>query len=154
MDTSTSARARRLAGLVDWGAVAPGLMSFALLASLGMADGGLFPRTWRLASLALLALAGAALLVRRRVTVGRVEWAMLLALAGFAVWIAVSAVWSGSYSADAERALLYVVGVFAVLVVTERRAIGALLVGALCGIALVAGYGLAVYLFTSPALDP
>jgi O-antigen ligase len=132
-------------------------MSFAVLASIGLADGGLFPRTWRLGTLALLALAGAALLARRRVALGRLEWATLAALAAFAAWIAVSGAWSGRFSVsvlESERALLYVVAVLAVLLVAERRSLRPLLAGALAAISGVCAYGLGVHVFTSPPLDP
>lgn len=136
-----------------WPGVAPGLLAFAVLASVGVADGGLFPRTWRLGAFALFAVAAAALLGRERVAVRRLEWAALAALAAFAGWIALSAEWGGNRS-DGERALLYVSAVFAVLVLAERASIPHLLGGALAGITVASAYGLAIYLFTSPPLDP
>jgi O-antigen ligase/polysaccharide polymerase Wzy-like membrane protein len=131
---------------------AAALLGFAVLASVGLADGGLFPRTWRLGALALFAVAAAALLARGRIAVRRLEWAALTALAAFAGWIGLSVAWSGNAS-EAERALLYVAAVFAVLVVAERASVLFLLGGALAGITVVTAYGLSIYLFTSPPPD-
>jgi len=143
----------RLAVRLGWPQIAPGLLGFAVLASVGSADGGLFPRTWRLGAFALFAVAAAALLARRRVAVRRLEWAAVAALAAFAAWIGLSTAWSGSPS-EAERAVLYVAGMWAPLVLAERSSVAQLLGGALAGITVVSAYGLAIYLFTSPPLDP
>jgi hypothetical protein len=137
---------------LGWPRVAPGLLAFAVLASMGVADGGLFPRSWRLGTFAFFAVAAAALLARPRVVVRGIEWASVAALAAFAGWIALSSEWGGNRS-DGERALLYVAAVFAILVLAERASVPHLLGGALAGITVATGYGLAIYLFTSPPLD-
>lgn len=136
--------------------MAAGLLAFALLASTGLADGGLFPRTWRLATIALAALAAAALLARLRITLSRLEWGVLASLAAFAVWIAVSGAWSGAASVSilqAERTGVYVVGLLAMLLVAERASVPHLLGGLLAGITLVSAYGLVKYLFWPPPID-
>ena len=146
-----------LARRFGWPRVAPGLVSFGVLASVGLADGGLFPRTWRLATFALLAVAAAALIARERVAIARLEWLMLTALLGFGAWIALSATWSGRPSAsllEAERTLLYVAALFAIFTLVERSSVPHLLGGALAGISVASAYGLAIYFFTSPPLDP
>jgi O-antigen ligase len=146
-------RVDELAARLGWPQVAPGLLSFAVLASVGIADGGLFPRTWRLGAFALFAVGAAALLARERIAVRPLEWAAPAALVAFAGWIAISAAWGGNPS-ESERAFLYVGAVFAVLVLAERASVAQLLAGALAGITVVTAYGLGIYLFTSPPLDP
>jgi O-antigen ligase len=142
-----------LAARLGWPRIAPGLLSFAVLASMGVADGGLFPRSWRLGAFALFAVAAAALLARDRVAVRPLEWTALAVLAAYAGWIGLSYAWGGNPS-DGERALLYVAAVFATLVLAERTSVAHLLAGALAGITVVCAYGLATYLFTAPPLDP
>lgn len=142
-----------LAARAGWPQLAPGVLAFAALASIGIADGGLFPRTWRLGAFALLAVAAAALLARERVALDRLEWAAVAALAAYAAWITLSAEWGGN-ATNGERALLYVAAVFAMLLLAERASAPHLLGGVLAGITVVSAYGLSVYLFTSPPLDP
>ena len=145
-------RARRLANRLGWPRIAAGVLSSAVLVVVGVADGGVFPRTWRLGASALFAVAAAALLARARVAVARLDIAAVIALGAFALWIGLSALWGGNVS-QAERALLYVAAMLAPLVLAERRAVPHLLGGALAGITLVTAYGLGVYLFTSPPPD-
>lgn len=148
---------RRLAMRLGWPAIAPGLVAFSVIASIGVADGGLFPRAWRLGTLALVSIAGAALLARRRVGLGRTEWFVVGALVAYVGWTAASGAWSGDVSAgflNAERSLVYPAAVLAALLVTDRFSAVHLLVGVLAGATAVCGYGLGIYLFTSPPLDP
>ena len=145
--------ARAAAARLGWPRVAPGLLALGALATIGVADGGLFPRSWRLGAFAFFSVAAAALLARERVVVRRLEWAMLAALGALAAWIALSWTWGGNHS-NGERALLYLAAVFAVLVLAERASVPHLLGGVLAGTTVVAAYGLAVYLFTDPPLDP
>ena len=149
--------AQRLAVRLGWPAIAPGLVSFSVVVSLGLAQGGTFPRSWRLTAFALWALAAAALLARERVVIGRLEWLGIAALAGFTAWIALSAIWSERPSSallNAERSLTYVAAIFAVCVLVERSSLAHLLAGALAAITVLAGFGLAHKLLTSPPLDP
>lgn len=151
-----AAPVHRLKTRIGWPTVAPGLVAASVVTTVGLADGGLFPRTWRLATVALFAFAGAGLLARERVVVSRREWAMVAALAAFTGWIALSATWSEhpeSAVLEAERSLAYVAAVFAIVVLTERASLPHLLVGVLAGVTTVSAYGLVVYLFTSPPLD-
>jgi O-antigen ligase len=146
------ARIERSARRLGWPRIAPGLLAFAVLVAVGLADGGVFARTWRLGTFALFAVAAAALLARERIAFRPLELGAVAALAAFAVWIGLSELWSGNLS-QAERALLYVAGMFAALVIADRQSVPHLLGGALAGITVVAAYGLSVYLFTSPPLD-
>ena len=136
---------------------AAALLGFSVLASVGVADGGVFPRTWRLATLALCALAAAALLRRERVTLSRLEWGVLTSLAAYTAWVAASASWSGRSSVSilqAERNVVYVAGLLAALLVVERATVPQLLGGIVAGITAVSAYGLGEYLLRPPPLDP
>jgi O-antigen ligase len=148
-----AARIERLANRLGWPEIAPGLFAFAVLLAVGLADGGVFPRTWRLGASALFAVAAAALLARERVALRSLELWAVGAIGAFTVWIGLSASWSGNL-AQAERALLYVGALFTVLVLAERRSVPYLLAGTLAGITVVTAYGLSIYLFASPPLDP
>jgi O-antigen ligase len=142
---------------VAWPALASALLGFSVLVSVGVADGGVFPRTWRLATLALCALAAAVLLARKHVAFARLEWAVLASLAAYTAWIAASASWSGHSSVSmlqAERGVVYVAGLLAVLLVVERRTVPHLLGGIVAGITAVSAYGLGEYVLRPPPLDP
>jgi O-antigen ligase len=122
-----------------------------------LADGGLYPRTWRLATLALCAIAAAVVLLRERIAIGRLEWTMLGALTALACWTALSSVWSSNAAVSrlqAERVLPYLAAILAVLVVVEQPAVPHLLAGAVGGITIGSGYGLVRYVFWPPPLDP
>jgi O-antigen ligase len=148
----------RLGGFAEaWPRIAAALLGFSVLATMGFADGGVLPRAWRLATLALCAIAAAALLARARIALARLEWAVVAALAAFTGWIALSAAWSGRPTVSilqAERTVVYVALVLAVLLVAEREVVPHLLGGMVAGITVVAGFGLAEYLVSPPPLDP
>lgn len=146
-------RIHRLAERLGWPQVAPGVLAFAVLSAVGPADGGLFPRAWRLGAFALFAVAAAALLARVRVVLRPLEFGAVAALGAFAAWTGLSGLWSGNPS-QAERALLYTAAMLAPLVLAERRSVPHLLGGVLAGVTVVSAYGLSIYLFTSPPLDP
>ena len=128
-----------------------------MLASIGIADGGLFPRAWRLGTLALVSIAGAALLARRRVAVSPLEWTAVGGLVAYALLTLASGWWSGDFRLSAlmtERALVYPAALLAALLVTERRTVPHLLAGVVAAAALVCGYGMWIHYFKAPPLDP
>jgi O-antigen ligase len=134
-----------------------GTISFAVVAVVGFADGGYFQKTWRLSLLALLAIASAALLARGRIALRPSALGMLAALAALAGWTALSTVWADVPSMpmpEAERTLVYVAAVLAVLVGCSERSLPYLLGGALAGITADCAYGLVRYLFWPPARSP
>lgn len=140
-----------------WPAFAPAIVACSVLVVVALADGGLFPRTWRLATFALLALACAALLARERVVVTRAAWATTAMLTAFTAWIALSAAWSEHQESallEAERSLTYVSAVLAGAVLAERVTVPHLLGGVLVAVTAVTAYGLFLHQFTSPPLDP
>src|ERR671931_2660258 len=110
---------------IAWQRASPGIVSFTVVVVDGIAGGGYFPRAWRLTSFALLALALAALVGRRRIALGLLErWFLVL---------------------EAARDVVYLAAVAAVLLALERESLPVLLGGALGGITAVAGYGLGTY---------
>jgi hypothetical protein len=85
---------------------------------LAAADGGFFPQSWGWASLGLAWAVAAALLLRRRIELGRPALAMLGLLAALAGWTLLSVLWSESVpltALEAERTLLYVIAFAAFL---------------------------------------
>lgn len=150
-------RGRLAAAREAWPRLAACLLGFALPASVGFADGGVFPRAWRLATLALCAIGAAALLGRRRIEVARLEWAVVAALAAYAGWIALSQAWSARPAnslLQAERAVAYAALVLAVLLLVERATLPYLLAGTVAGVTLVSGWALLEYVVWPPAPDP
>jgi hypothetical protein len=135
------------------------LVPGAVVLAAGAADGGFFPTAWGLLAIALFSLAGIGLLVRERIVLGSLEWGVLVGLAALVAWIALSMVWSASplrSLREAERGLIYVAGVFAVLITVRRRALAVLLGGVVAAISAIAAYGFVSRLFpTRPiAVDP
>jgi hypothetical protein len=125
-------------------------LGFALtIGILAASHGGYFPTSWGWSALALFWVAAMALLVRRRIVVSHAEVALLLATTALVSWIALSIVWSSARVEsvqELERALVYVAGVLALLVVVRRRSVSSLLAGLLAAAALVAAYALATRL--------
>lgn len=147
----------RAAGRLGWPSIAPGLVSFSVLASIGIADGGLFPRAWRLGTLALVSIAGAALLARKRVAVSPLEWTAVGGLVVYALLTLVSGRWSGDFRLSGlmtERALVYPAALLAALLVTERRTVPQLLAGVVAAASVILSYGLWVHYLKAPPLDP
>ena len=140
-----------------WIELLPAIVAFGFVLVVGISGGGFFPRTWRLALLALLLVTGAALVARERIVLGRRDWVALGALGALAAWTAASSLWSSLPTAsliEAERALLYATALLAVLLGVGSRELPQLLAGALAGIAGVGAYALGRYVFSPPPLDP
>src|SRR5688572_18526612 len=140
-----------------WIDVLPGLVAFGFVFVVGLSGGGFFPRTWRLALLALLLVSAAALIVRDRVALGARDWVALGALGALAAWTAASSRWSSLPTAslvESERALLYAVALLAVLVGAGRRELPQVLAGALAGVAGVGAYAFGRHVLSPPPLDP
>jgi hypothetical protein len=148
---STGARhpfARRQAAV--WPGSAITLAVLAAVAAPAVANGAYFPTSWGWISLAFGWVALLALLLRRVLLLGRLEYGTLGALVALGGWTALSALWSSSVTQsllDTERTAVYILGAAAVLLVVTRRRLPALLSGATAGIALVCAYALATRLF-------
>src|SRR6266540_432197 len=107
------------------------------------ADGGFFPGSWRAATLCFCALAGIGLLIPERVTVHTGELGLVAALAALAAWIGLSALWSddrGTSLLELERAVVYPLGVGALVLLAGRRLIPAVLIGIVAAVVAVAAY--------------
>lgn len=129
-------------------AAAPALLGFLAVGGLAANNGGYFPTVWGWGALALFSVAAVALVVNSTVSLGRLELLFLAGLVAFASWIAASVAWSGTPNTvlEVERALVYVAGTLAFLLVVRRRALPNVLGGVLTAIVLASGYGLATRL--------
>jgi hypothetical protein len=139
-----AAAKRRL--LAYWGAVALVVPVFGLAA----ADGGYFAESWGWATLAYLWLAALALILRTQVRLGRLDLAVLGSLSSLALWTLVSTAWSSSPAQtplEAQRALIYVAAVAAVLLLAEPRSVRTLIGGLAAAITLVCAWGLTEHVF-------
>jgi O-antigen ligase len=142
---------------VAWQRAAPGIVSFTVVLVDGLAGGAYFPRPWRLTTFALLAFALAALVGRRRIALGGVERGFLALVAAVTAWTAASTWWSdtpGTSVLEAERDLVYLACVAAVLVGVERQSVFVLLGGALLGVTSATGYGLVTYVVFGHDVNP
>ena len=130
-------------------ALAPAVLGVAAVGLLAAFDGGYYPSAWSWSSFVLLWVAASAVLVSAQVRLSALEVVSVVALAAFVGWIALSTVWSSSASAtipEAQRALVYVAGLLAALLVSTRRSVQPLLAGTLAAITLACAYGLATRL--------
>ena len=132
-------------------------IGFAAVAVLGFDEGGYFERSWGWAVLAFAALVALALFLREEVVVGPLEWVSLGALAALAAWMLVSSAWGipGTEGPrEAERALVYLTGLGALLALVEARSVRGLLAGVLGATVALASYALADRFLGSSAPDP
>jgi O-antigen ligase len=137
--------------------LAPAAVAFAAVAALGADDGGYFAPSWGWSAIGLSAAGGLALLLRSTIAIGRLELAALGVLAALAGWIALSAVWSdlpAESLGEAERALVYVAGIGAALLVAAHRSLVPLLAGVLAATTGVAAYALANRAISGRQRDP
>src|SRR5919198_2761530 len=117
---------------IAWQRASPGIVSFTVVVVDGIAGGGYFPRAWRLTSFALLALALAALVGRPRIALGRIERWFLRLVAALTAWTAASTIWSDTPATsvlEAERDVVYLAAVAAILLGLERESLPVLLGG-------------------------
>jgi hypothetical protein len=128
----------------------PGVVAAAVVVLLSPNLGGYYTTSWGWPALVLGTVAVGAALLRGSLALGRLDAWFLGGLCAFVGWIAFSAVWSWSPPATAlevQRAVVYLVGVAAILLLCSRAGVPWLLGGlggACAGIALA---GLATRLF-------
>jgi O-Antigen ligase len=130
-------------------ALAAALVGFAPVVGLAGAQGGFFPSSWGWATLPLLWVVALALALRQQVRLSGAERLFIGLIAALAAWILISATWSVATAAsilEAERALVYVAGVAAVLVVCRSRLVYELLGGVLAAIGGITAFSLATRL--------
>ncbi|MEA2193576.1 MAG: hypothetical protein QOG42_10 [Solirubrobacteraceae bacterium] len=139
------------------GRLAIALGSFLLVVLIGNAHGGYFPTAWGWSALALAWVAGLALLLSSRATLGgRLELAFLTSLLLLIAWTALSILWSSNVEQsvlEVQRGLVYLAGALAGLLVVREISLPHLLGGALAGILWVCLQALASRLFP-PAAPP
>jgi O-Antigen ligase len=137
-------RVGRDAGRLGQLAIAAGLPFGAVLLT-GAVNGGYFPSEWGWPTLAFVLVCVLAVLVRERIVLTRLEWLALGSLAAFELWTLVSILWSASATEpalSAERTLVYVLFIAALLLVTSRTTAPAVLVGVLAAAVGLCGYAL------------
>src|SRR5262245_44786850 len=113
-------------------------------------SGGYFPSDWGLVLLAFTLLGAAAILLRDRVELGRLDLCFVGGLTLFAAWTFLSATWAqavGPAFYDGELALLYAVGAAAVLVALPTRTAEVPVLAVLVAAAAVSLYALGTHLF-------
>jgi len=145
------ARAQRLVReRLDSGPLVLGLTAFVCVGGLGLANGGYFPVSWGWAALGLLGLSVVLFARGQGRGVGALGLVFLVALVGLAIWTAVSSVWSldVTHTVDeVERIVVYVSAAGCALMLLPRAGERSLLVGVWAAVTLLAGYGLAIWLF-------
>jgi hypothetical protein len=114
------------------------------------AEGGYFPQQWGWPALGFLLVVGVVALLRDDLSLGRLEWITVGALAAYVAWVAVSTVWSPSATQpvlEVERTILYLAALLAVLLVSSRRSPEIIVAGLLAAITGICAYALATRLF-------
>jgi O-antigen ligase len=132
--------------------LAGAVLCAAAITLLAFRDGGFHPSEWRAATVALLAAAALAVVLRRPPLPSRSQLAVTLGLAALAGWMALSALWSPVPDAsllEAQRALVYVAAALAAVAVGGR-----LLAGTLAGAGLVCAYAVGQRLLQGPPDPP
>ena len=134
---------------VDVQRLLPAILAGVCVTWLASVDGGYFPQQWGWPALGLLLVSTVALLVKRDVALGPLEWLTVGALTAYAAWILLSTVWSPSAAQpvlELERTILYVGAMLALLVLGSRRSMVSILAALLVAITAVAAYALSTRL--------
>jgi hypothetical protein len=142
LDDRLNARRLELAAVV--------LGATTLTAAVAAAQGGYFPTAWGWTALALLWIAGLALVLSDEIALSREELVFLGLLGAFVGWSALSIAWSASVSdsvAELERTLVYAAGFLAFILVARRGLVIPLLGSFLAGITGICAYSLSTRLF-------
>ncbi|MFY9578218.1 MAG: O-antigen ligase family protein [Gaiellaceae bacterium] len=135
---------------VGWRGSAVSIGTFATIVALAADRGGYFPTSWNWAALGLAWIAAVALVLRADLTLGRLEIISTGALFLFVGWVALSVAWTDSVTStvlEAERDVLYPIGLLAAIVVVRRVSVPAFLGGIWAAITIVCWYSLATRIF-------
>ncbi|MBA3734613.1 MAG: O-antigen ligase family protein [Actinobacteria bacterium] len=138
----------RLAFRLPTGLV-PVLIGFAPVVGLAGAQGGYFSSAWGWATFPLLWAAALALALRERIRLSRSERIFIGLLVALTLWTLLSATWSAASAPsilESQRALLYVAGVGAALLLSRSRNVSHLLGGLLGAICAISAFSLATRL--------
>jgi O-antigen ligase len=151
---SKALRWHRVAGDPSSAAAA---LAFGSVVIMGLVDGGYYPSTWRWAGVALAAVAGMQLLLRRAERPSLLGMLSAGALTVLGAWMLLSSLWgiAGTEAPrEAERCSLYVAVVCALLAVVRHETTRALLTGLLAGVTALAIFALGDHALLDPPLDP
>jgi hypothetical protein len=127
----------------------PALVACVPVLGLASAQGGYFASAWGWASLPLFWVLAIALTVRSQLRLTGAECTFIATLTAFTGWIALSTIWSAAPAEtmlEFERALVYVAGAAAVLVVSKSSSVSRVLGGVLAAISSIAAFSLATRL--------
>jgi O-Antigen ligase len=130
--------------------IAPAALGLALVGVTARADGGFEHTVWPLAILGPLLAVSAVMTLVKRTEVGRLDALLLGTLGVVALWTVTSALWSDSVPRtiwDAERDLVYISAVLALLVLTTKRGVAPLAMGVAAAVTATCLYALATRLF-------
>jgi O-antigen ligase len=132
---------------------APGaVLAGAAVTLLAFRDGGYFPSAWRAATIAFVAAAALAIVLRRASSPSRPQLLVVLAFAALAGWTALSELWSPVSDTslhEAQRTLVYVVALVAAFAVGGR-----LFAGTFAAIGLICAYSVGRRLLEGPPDPP
>ncbi len=126
------------------------LLAFAVIVVTARAGGAYLPSTWGWSALGPLAAAIATTLFLKRFEVSRLDLLYLGALFLLGLWTALSTLWSDSVPrsfSEAERDLVYVSTVAALLLLARKRSVGQLGFAVLIAVTAICGYALLTRLF-------
>jgi len=126
-----------------------GVSTFAVVGVLAAADGGYFPKAWGVSLLLFFGIA-IAVVVLPGVQLSVLEGLMVASLAALAAWSALSALWStdpGQSMLEAQRALVYLGGTGALLLIARRESVVVVLGAVASACVLVSGYALTTRLY-------
>jgi hypothetical protein len=147
---ATAAPSHGNARLVRDGRLLTGIGLGVATAALGAAQGAYFPSAWNWGALALAWAAGLALAFAPGISLSRAELVLLGLLGALAAWIALSLAWSASIpetTDEVQRAILYVTGTAAFVLLARGEAVGLLVATLLIALTGICAYALATRLF-------
>jgi hypothetical protein len=134
---------------LDRHALATGLVAGLTIAALAADSGGFDATSWGWSTIALVLVAGAALLAGAQ-RLAPLEWALPASLAALAAWVWLSLAWSSDFSQtvqEGERMLLYVAASAALLLLGRRSSVEALVLSLAAAITAICAYALAWRMF-------
>jgi hypothetical protein len=126
-----------------WWSFRAAVLAFALLGSLAAADGGYWPTAWGWGALSLLWVAILALVLSKEVRLSRLMLAWLTLICALLAWNLLSTLWTTSVTRtvlEAQRLVLYLAAIVAVLVAVRPSSSRALLGGTLAASTVVSAY--------------
>jgi O-antigen ligase len=135
--------------LLDPRDLTPALVAALAVAGLAADAGGYDPTSWGWSTIALVLVAGGALVAGGR-RLAPLEWALPASLAALAAWTWLSPAWSADVSQtvqEGERILLYVAAAVALLLLGRRSSIEVILASLATAITAICAYALVVRLF-------